>query len=322
MNIKFSILALTLMCSNTSWSTIEMTTEKGNISSQSNSWFNRLRNQVLVSYPMQGSQAAEWDRQASNKYTAISGERSTLAKADQNQSSDYIYHEFVIAALGEREKTIDLCSIAAYQQINNLYKTAIYTYDKKARETRSFDFILKDDFKRGRPHQVLDEDGSYIKNYISVVGSSFPSGHSWAGFKQAIGLSLIFPERGSEVFSRALQYAESRVIVGAHFPTDTIASRMGSYFSLAQLLADDGIATTLVSFAQEVRKEIANACHESVNSCIATQSASPIYSNNSIGYYGKQDATESPRITPDEIPDKAGYLLRLRIPIFDRCQLA
>ncbi|AYO36631.1 autotransporter outer membrane beta-barrel domain-containing protein [Serratia sp. P2ACOL2] len=315
MKIKLSILAITLACSGFSWAEIDITSTKESLYSQRQGWFDSLHERVLTSYPGKGSQASEWDRQASNEYTAITGERYGLAYDDQDQSSEYIYRSFAVAALGEQANAPDLRSITSYNQISELYKTATYAYDANSGRTRSFDFILKDEFKRGRPYQVLDEKGDYIKNYLSVKGSSFPSGHTWSGFKQAIALSLIFPERGSEIFSRALQFGESRVIVGAHFPTDTIASRVGSYFSLAQLLADDSIAATLADLAKATRSEIAKGCHENTGGCIAaTQPGTPLYSSNSIGYYGKKESADVPRITPDDMPDKAGYLLRLRFP--------
>ncbi|WP_170853603.1 phosphatase PAP2 family protein, partial [Serratia marcescens] len=315
MKLRLSILAIILTCSGFSWADINITSTKEKLYSKRQGWFNSLYKQVLMSYPGKGSQASEWDRQGSNEYTAITGERYALACQDRDQSPGYIYRSFAVAALGGQANAPDLRSIASYNQISELYKIATYAYDKKNGRTRSFDFILKDRFKRGRPYQVLDEKGDYIKNYLSVKGSSFPSGHTWSGFKQAIVLSLIFPERGSEIFSRALQFGESRVIVGAHFPTDTIASRVGSYFSLAQLLADDGIAATLADLAKATRSEIAKGCHENASGCIAaTQPGNPLYSSSSIGYYGKKEPAESPRITPNDIPDKAGYLLRLRFP--------
>lgn len=315
MKLRLSILAITLACYGTSWAEINITSTKESIYSKRQGWFNSLHKQILMSYPSKDSQASEWDRQGSNKYRTITGERYALAYDDRDQSPKYIYRSFAVAALGEQVNAPDLRKIASYKQVGELYKTATYAYDTKSGRTRSFDFILKDRFKRGRPYQVLDEKGYYKNNYLTLKGSSFPSGHTWSGFKQAIVLSLIFPERGSEIFSRALQFGESRVIVGAHFPTDTIASRVGSYFSVAQLLADDSVAATLADLAKATRSEIVKGCHENTGGCIAaTQPGTPLYSSNSIGYYGKKEPAEAPRITPDDMPDKAGYLLRLRFP--------
>ncbi|MFN6887225.1 hypothetical protein ACK4SH_36650, partial [Proteus mirabilis] len=73
--------------------------------------------------------------------------------------------------------------------------------------------------------------------------------HTWNGYKQAAVLSILFPEKGSEMFARAIEYGESRVIVGAHFATDTIASRIGNYYLLSQMLADDDTTRTFVELA-------------------------------------------------------------------------
>ncbi|WP_072215015.1 autotransporter outer membrane beta-barrel domain-containing protein [Type-D symbiont of Plautia stali] len=315
MKLKYSMLFLILFYPTGIWAAVNTASTKEIINLKRQGWFESLYRKVLTGYPQENSQASEWDRQGSNEYTAITGERRALAYDDRNQSTGYIYQSFSVSAFGEQAKSLDLRSIDSYNHISELYKTATYAYDPRSGRPRSFDFILKDHFKRGRPYQVLDENGDYIKNYLSVKGSSFPSGHTWSGFRQAIVLSLIFPERGSEIFSRALQFGESRVIVGAHFPTDTIASRVGSYFSLAQLLANESIATTLADLAKATRSKIASGCYENTGVCIAAkQPGTLVYSSNNIGYYGKKEPFVAPRITPDDIPDKAGYLLRLRFP--------
>ncbi|MDO1811824.1 hypothetical protein Q2319_26405, partial [Escherichia coli] len=71
---------------------------------------------------------------------------------------------------------------------------------------------------------------------------------------------ILFPEKGSEMFARAIEYGESRVIVGAHVATDTIASRIGNYYLLSQMLADDDTTRTFVELAKEVRQNVANQC--------------------------------------------------------------
>lgn len=53
------------------------------------------------------------------------------------------------------------------------------------------------------------------------------------------------------MFARAIEYGESRVIVGAHFATDTIASRIGNYYLLSQMLADDDTTRTLLNLPKK-----------------------------------------------------------------------
>jgi undecaprenyl-diphosphatase len=89
-------------------------------------------------------------------------------------------------------------------------------------------FILKNSFKRNRPAAALE-------NFVSVIVPadkfSFPSGHTSAAFMMAtlisyfsqplIDNSLIFL-----LFAWATSIGFSRVILGVHFPTDTLMGAM------------------------------------------------------------------------------------------------
>jgi acid phosphatase (class A) len=55
---------------------------------------------------------------------------------------------------------------------------------------------------------------------------SYPSGHATFGTVCAILLADMVPEKRRELFARGLDYAHSRLIVGAHFPTDLEAGRI------------------------------------------------------------------------------------------------
>ena len=85
-------------------------------------------------------------------------------------------------------------------------------------------FVLKNSFKRNRPAAALE-------NFVSVIipsdKFSFPSGHTSAAFMMAtlisyfslpmIDISLIFL-----LFAWATSIGFSRIILGVHFPTDTL----------------------------------------------------------------------------------------------------
>jgi acid phosphatase (class A) len=59
-----------------------------------------------------------------------------------------------------------------------------------------------------------------------VAHSSYPSGHSTFGTVCAILLAEMVPEKRAELFARGLDYAHSRMVVGAHFPTDLEGGRL------------------------------------------------------------------------------------------------
>lgn len=56
--------------------------------------------------------------------------------------------------------------------------------------------------------------------------TSYPSGHAAFGTTCAIVLGQMVPEKQAELFARADEYRRSRLIVGAHFPTDIEAGRI------------------------------------------------------------------------------------------------
>jgi len=81
-------------------------------------------------------------------------------------------------------------------------------------------FILKNVLKRRRPPEVVPEFTSIIRASDQF---SFPSGHTMAAFLLA-GLSLV--SIGSIAFPLylwAFMVAVSRVVLGVHFPSDTLA---------------------------------------------------------------------------------------------------
>lgn len=80
-------------------------------------------------------------------------------------------------------------------------------------------WLLKNSFKRNRPQQALP-------NYKPVVTPSdyfsFPSGHTSGAFLVASVIAVGFPMLSPLLFFWAAAVAFSRVIIGVHFPTDTL----------------------------------------------------------------------------------------------------
>lgn len=80
-------------------------------------------------------------------------------------------------------------------------------------------FVLKNGFKRNRPQQA-------IKDFRSVITPSdqfsFPSGHTSAAFMVATLVSYFFPVLSAGLYLWALSVAFSRIVLGVHFPTDTL----------------------------------------------------------------------------------------------------
>lgn len=308
------------------WAEVDTRDADELIYSSRDTWFGYLKNNILTQYPQPGSEAANLDRLGSIDYTHATPDRLKLANADASQLTAYKLAIMTKAALGALTSSKspsaapDLKKIAAYTTLRSLYNSGTFALDVDTGKNRRADFILKDDFLRGRPKDVLDSASEYKKNYIMVTGSSFPSGHTWDGYEAANNLSLIFPERGSELISRALQYGESRIVLKMHFPTDTIASRAGNYYYLSTLLENDTLAKTFFELSKGIRAQVdaSKLCPESLRNCLEAQ-ASPLTDaqaneNYSLGYYKQMLARPAVVLAPTQIPQQAGNLLRFRFP--------
>jgi len=96
-------------------------------------------------------------------------------------------------------------------------------------------FILKNGFKRNRPEAAL-------KNFRSIITPSdkfsFPSGHTSAAFMMATIVAYFFPIIMIPLYCWAALVGFSRVVLGVHFPTDTL---MGVAL---------GVSTALLSLGQ------------------------------------------------------------------------
>ncbi len=88
---------------------------------------------------------------------------------------------------------------------------------------RSCYFLLKSHFRRNRPPQA-------IPGFQSVVQPSdqfsFPSGHTSAAFLIATLSHQLLPGSGWLLYPWATSVGASRVLLGVHFPTDTVAGAL------------------------------------------------------------------------------------------------
>ncbi len=78
-------------------------------------------------------------------------------------------------------------------------------------------------FARPRPPLV----DPTIKPLIKLSSSgAYPSGHATLGMLMGITLSKMIPEKKEAFMARAVQYGQSRMVVGVHYASDLEASKM------------------------------------------------------------------------------------------------
>lgn len=94
---------------------------------------------------------------------------------------------------------------------------------KKLYKTESaFNKQGKDKWDRPRP-PVVDKRLEPVAKYGS--SGSYPSGHSAFGFLTGIALAGMVPEKHAQIFERAREFGDNRVLGGVHYPSDIEAGR-------------------------------------------------------------------------------------------------
>lgn len=81
-------------------------------------------------------------------------------------------------------------------------------------------WVLKNTCRRRRPPAAIP---AFNASIIASDEFSFPSGHTAAAFLLATMTVLFFGLIGAPLFFWAMAVGASRVLLGVHFPTDTVA---------------------------------------------------------------------------------------------------
>ena len=94
-------------------------------------------------------------------------------------------------------------------------------------------FVLKNGFKRNRPQVALKGFSSLVKPSDQF---SFPSGHTSAAFMVAMIIGYFMPVLLLPLLFWAALVGFSRVVLGVHFPTDTLVGMiLGTSVALLSL---------------------------------------------------------------------------------------
>ena len=78
---------------------------------------------------------------------------------------------------------------------------------------------------------------------------AFPSGHTTYGYTESLLLAILVPQRYQQMITRGAEYGNDRIVLGAHYAMDVIASRTLAYYDIAQMLANNPTYLTTVSYS-------------------------------------------------------------------------
>ena len=141
----------------------------------------------------------------------------------------------------------------------------------------------QDIYGSSRPVQV-SPTGINQFDSTSIAGlttnPSFPSGHTTYAYTDSLLIAMLVPQDYQAMLSRGSDYANSRIVLGVHYPLDIIASRALAAYDLSQAFtnaayisnaATTGTAINLpglfTAASPEIQSYLAAQCGSSVATC-------------------------------------------------------
>ncbi len=155
------------------------------------------------------------DMQAANR----SGERRERAIADSDANC-FRFADVLGSAFNAAQLPVTASFLEHAADEGNAATGIIKHYWQRPRP-----FVVSDKVERLADIAPRTEKQSEATEH-SFEYSSYPSGHATYGMICGMVLAQLVPEKQAQLFQRAVEYGESRMIVGAHFPSDLLAGRL------------------------------------------------------------------------------------------------
>ncbi len=145
-------------------------------------------------------------------------------------------------------------------------------YDRAQKDAEAVSGAAKKVFNRPRPLTGNTEDTCVDR--AGINGASYPSGHTIRGWMFALILSDLAPDRATAILARGRAYGESRVVCGAHWPSDIEAGRTTASAVFAALESDPAFRADLEAARGEVAAARANPTSPDAARCAVEDAAS------------------------------------------------
>jgi acid phosphatase (class A) len=174
---------------------------------------------LLPPPPAAGSIAAQHDLQ---EVLAVQQSRTDADMAAAKADTERSVFRFA-DALGPGMQPKALPKTAAF-----FARTA--KFDKEAaKEAKNFWQHPRPSVVSNQVHPLAKEDAN---------DWSYPSGHATFGYTAAVLLANMLPEKRAAIFARADVYAEHRIVMGVHFPSDIVAGHLAGTVIAAEIMQD------------------------------------------------------------------------------------
>jgi acid phosphatase (class A) len=183
---------------------------------------------------------------------AAQGERELAAALDASRTVEQ-------AALAKHYEKFDECSLMApvlgdWCTAQNLPRTHAI-FQQVYRETRPTIEAAKAGYNRLRPYI---SDPTLHPVVEKSVTTAYPSGHGYSASCIAALLTAVFPEHAADWEKQAARVRWSRVIGGAHYPSDVVAGKILGEAVAREMLKSPALQRALA----EIRAEVAPFLHK------------------------------------------------------------
>ncbi|GJD73717.1 autotransporter family protein [Methylobacterium goesingense] len=130
---------------------------------------------------------------------------------------------------------------------------------------------------QARPNAINAFDPTSINGL--TTNPSFPSGHTNYAITDSILLGMLTPSLYQSMLLRGSEYADSRIVLGVHYPLDIIASRAFAAYDLAQAFTNPayinnatttGTAINLTSLFTQAQGELQGYLSAGCGAAVAT----------------------------------------------------
>lgn len=148
----------------------------------------------------------------------------------------------------------------ASSQVERLGDMAPDFYEKnyaKIQQQRSAEEAKRDPAcpapKPGPPEDMAKLKAGWDKQMRDDGFRSYPSGHTTFGTACAIILSQMVPEQRDALFARSRDYGASRMVVGAHYPSDIESGRLAGTSAMTLMSENAAYERDLATARTELR---------------------------------------------------------------------
>ena len=121
-------------------------------------------------------------------------------------------------------------------------------------------------FIRFNEHTLVPEQEEGLNPH-----KSFPSGHTLLGWSSALLMMEINPDCANEILARGYRYGENRVVVGAHWQSDTDAARMAASVAYARLHTSERFLEQMKKAREEFKRLTESASARTIQSSQQTE---------------------------------------------------